>query len=169
MPVLQTVPITPTGINPPRSHRISASTPHTNHETALNRPNITRKPASRATNFSTTEDSNDSSTCFQLENTQPSPPPHTVHYEHTTAARDLEPSRELLPKFPSQGAIALTPRRLRPVAIRPQPSQALGNLGINCAGTHYCVSPTKRSNTTYRWQLCASTPRSARLDRESKR
>ena len=109
---------------------------------------------------------NDSSTCFQPENTQPSPPPHTVHYEHTTAACNPEPSRELLQEFPSQGAIALTPWRLRPIAIRPHPSEALGNLGINCAGTHYCVSPAKRSNAARRWQLCASTPRSARLDRE---
>ena len=135
----------------------------------LTNPTQPEIPASHATNFSTMRVCNDSSTCFQPENTQLSPPPHTVHYEHTTAARDLELSRELLQKLPSQGTTALTPRCLRPLAIRPQPSEALGNLGINCAGTHYCVSPAKRSNTAHRWQLCASTPRSARLDREPKR
>ena len=124
------------------------------------------RSASHATNFCTARNSNDSSTVFRQENTQPPPSRHTVHYEHATTARDPELSRELLHQLPTQGAIAPTPRRLRPVAMRPQSSEALGNLGINCAGTHYCVSPAKRSNAARRWQLCAATPRSARLDRE---
>ena len=169
MSVLQTVPITPTGVNPHRSHRIPQQTSPTKHETALTLPTPPEIPASHATNFSTMRVCNDSSTCFQAGNAQPSPPLHTVHYEHATAACNPEPSRELIQKLPSQGATPLTPRRLRPVAIRPQPSEALGNLGINCTGTHYFVSPAKRSNAAHRWQLCPSTPRGTRLDLKPKR
>lgn len=126
-------------------------------------------PASYATNFSTTQDCNDSSTCFRQDNTQPSPSPHTVHYEHATAAYNPEPSRELLQKFPSQRAIALTPRRIRAVTLRHHPSKTLGNLGINCAGTNHCVSAARAINTAYRWHLSASTPRGTRLDLKPKR
>lgn len=97
------------------------------------------------------------------------PPPHTVHYEHATAACNPEPSRELLKKFPSQRAIALTPRRPCPVAIRPQSGEALGNLGVNCAGTNHCVSTARKNDSTCRWQLIASTPWCARLDLKPKR
>ena len=83
----------------------------------LTNPTQPEIPASHATNFSTTLDCNDSSACFQAGNAQPSPSPHTVHYEHATAACNPEPSRELLQKFPPQGTIALTPRRLRSTAI----------------------------------------------------
>lgn len=126
-------------------------------------------PASYATYFSTTQDYNDSSTCFRPENTRPSPPLHTVHYEHATAACNPEPSRELLQKFPSQREIALASRRIRAVAIRPQSGEALGNLGVNCAGTNHCVSTARKNDTTCRWQLCASTSRGTRLDLKPKR
>ena len=95
--------------------------------------------------------------------------PHTVHYEHATAACNPEPSRELLQKFPSQRAITLASRRIRAVALRRHPGKTVGNLGINCAGTHYCVSPARTSGTAYRWHLSASAPWRARLDLKPKR
>ena len=169
MPVLQTVSIAPNSVNQGQASRIRPQTPHSNPETALNHPDTTRKPASHATNFSTSQNCNDSSTCFQAENTQPPSKPHTVNYEYATAARDLELSWELLQKFSSQGAIALTPRRLCPVAIRPQSGKTLGNLGVNCAGTNHCISTARKNDTTCRWQLCASTSRGTRLGLEPKR
>jgi len=154
--------------------RIEVTEFHRQHHTRspkqhLTAPTPPKRSASYATNFSTTQDCNDSSTCFRQDNTQPSPSPHTVHYEHATAACNPEPSRELLQKFPSQRAIALTPRRIRAVTLRHHPSKTLGNLGINCAGTNHCVSAARAINTAYRWHLSASTPRGTRLDLKPKR
>ncbi len=191
MLVLQTVSIAPNSVNPLRYSQTLPRIPGTEHsnqsQSASKSPDSTvdttheprnsaippgtppKRSALHATNFSTTQDCNDSSTCFRQDNTQPPSSPHTVHYEHATAACNPEPSRELLQKFPSQRAIALTPRRPCPVAIRPQSGEALGNLGVNCAGTNHCISTARKNDTTCRWQLIASTPRGTRLDIKPKR